>query len=199
VYRLATLRDQIRAEAANYLQRHIEINAERRRVLLPELLQWFESDFCDDEADGLVYLARRLPQTDLARFIEDQLRKAEGKVRPRACLWRGAQEPNALIAAGGPSRGRVIWEGRCGSDSRATAARASTSPPSSSSTTGAFACASATACTKGRRGHRPLRLSQMRACPQSPRTCPPLRLQQHWTGRKRAARARGRVPPRRPK
>jgi len=86
VYRHATLHDQIRAEAANYLQRNIEINSERRRVFLPELLQWFETDFRDEEAEGLVYLARRLPQTDIAQFIEDQLRKAEGKVRPLACL-----------------------------------------------------------------------------------------------------------------
>jgi hypothetical protein len=69
VYRPDTLREQMHAEAVNFLRRNIQIEPHRRRVTLPAVMQWFGIDFGATMSDRLAYLAARLPETELSGFL----------------------------------------------------------------------------------------------------------------------------------
>jgi hypothetical protein len=74
VFRPAVLQEQIHAEAANYIRRHVTIAPVHRRVTLPGLLQWHRAAFGATWREMLAYLVNRLPETELAHYVDAVVR-----------------------------------------------------------------------------------------------------------------------------
>jgi len=78
VYRPATLFEQIKAEATNFIRRTVEFAPEHRRVTLPGVLQWHRASFGTTWRDMLGYLCTRLPDTELAHYLQSLLNLVRG-------------------------------------------------------------------------------------------------------------------------
>ena len=91
VYRPATLFEQIKAEAHNFIRRTVELAPEHRRITLPGVLQWHRACFGTTWREMMAYLATRLPDTELGQYLHSITNAVLDLVHRASRAWRRAR------------------------------------------------------------------------------------------------------------